>query len=128
MTRNDDGRPRLGREEQAFVERLGTHYAPTPRTPAERVAFDEALSARVERPRRGRLLVATAAAAAAAALFWFVAVPSSGPPGNGAAGAVAARWETELFLSSDLSAAAARDEGAMLPEEYQAIALAFLDG
>jgi hypothetical protein len=43
-------------------------------------------------------------------------------------GAVAAAWEAELFLSSDVSASADRDESAMLPEEYRVIASVFLGG
>jgi hypothetical protein len=37
-------------------------------------------------------------------------------------------WEDELFLSSDLSAREDRNESEALPEDYLAIASAFLDG
>jgi hypothetical protein len=52
MTHPDGERPVLSGEEQQFVDKLGAHYASAPRSAAERVAFDEALWARVERPRR----------------------------------------------------------------------------
>ena len=131
MTYPDGERPVLGGEEKQFVEKLGAHYTPAPMTAAKRVAFDEALWARVERPGRRGFLIATAVVATAAALFWLLVVPSLGPTGRQGVdvnAAVAAAWEAELFLSSDVSASADRDESEMLPEEYQVIASVFLGG
>jgi hypothetical protein len=78
------------------------------------------------------VLIPVAGAAAAAALAWVVLSYPVGPirlPGGEAPGAVvASSWEDELFLSSDLSPAEDRDDSAALPEDYLAIAGAFLDG
>ena len=132
MTSPRDERPVLEGAEKEFVERLAREYAPPPMTAAERVAFDEAVRARLERPERRLLLVPAIGAAAAAALLCFVLFDSSGPirlPGEEERGAVVASpWEDELFLSSDLSASEDRDESEALPEDYLAIASAFLDG
>jgi hypothetical protein len=131
MTHPNGERPVLGGDEKEFVEQLGARFTPAPMTAAERVVFDEALWSRVERPRRRGFAIATAAVAAAAALFWLLVVPSLSPPGRqrvDSNAAVAAAWEAELFLSSDVSASADRDESAMLPEEYQVIASVFLGG
>ena len=75
-------------------------------TAGSRAALDEALRARLERPRRRPVLVPAIGAAAAAALvslLWLVLFGSSGPvrlPGEDERGAVIARsWEDELFLS-----------------------------
>ena len=107
-------------------------YAPEPMTAAERAAFDEGLRARVGRRRRVPLLIPAIATAAAAVLLWFAVFDSPGPirlPGEEKPRPmVAGTWEDELFLSSDLSVSADRDESEALPEEYLAIASVFLDG
>jgi hypothetical protein len=132
MTAPRDERPPLDGADKEFVERLASSYAPTPMTGAGRAAFDDAVRARLERPRRRPVLIPAVGAAAAAALAWVVLSYSIGPtrlPGGEDAGAVAASfWEDELFLSSDLSASEDREESATLPEDYLAIASAFLDG
>jgi hypothetical protein len=127
MTAPRDERPPLDGADKEFVERLASSYAPTPMTGARRAAFDDAV-----RPRRRPVLIPAIGAAAAAALAWVVLSPSIGPmrlPGGEDSGPVAASfWEDELFLSSDLSASEDREESATLPEDYLAIAGAFLDG
>ena len=146
MSPSHDDRPRLEPKEERFVERLAGSYAPPPQTPAERVAFDQALAARLQRPPAlpglaGRRWLSPAfAVAAAAGLAWLVIwqsnplqSPLEGSPQAEEAGptlAVAGDagdvWEEELFLSDDLSSAEARDLGAGLPEDYAAIQLVFL--
>jgi hypothetical protein len=132
MTAPRDERPSLDGADKEFVERLASNYAPAPMTAARRAAFDEAIRARLERPRRRPVLIQAIGAAAAAALAWVVLSHSIGPmrlPGGEESGAVvASSWEDELFLSSDLSASEDRDESATLPEDYLAIAGAFLGG
>jgi len=134
MTDSRDDRAPLEGAEGEFVERLASSYAPAPMTAARRAAFDEAIRARLERSRRLPVLIPAvgAAAAAALALVWLVLSYSMGPiglPWEGESEAVvASSWEDELFLSSDLSAAEDGDESATLPEDYLAIAGAFLDG
>lgn len=132
MTDPHDDRAPLDEVEREFVERLASSYAPAPMNAASRAAFDAALQARLERPRRLPLLIPTVGAAAAAALAWVVFSFSIGsirlPWEEGSGAVVAGSWEDELFLSSDLSAAEDRDESATLPEDYLAIAGAFLDG
>src|SRR5574341_1603805 len=69
MTRPCDERPQLDRVEegpsgpaptqsrQQFVARLAAHYVPPPMPPARRVAWEQALWARLQRPRRRMWLV-----------------------------------------------------------------------
>jgi hypothetical protein len=132
MTSSHHKRPPLDAEAKEFVNRLAGDYAPPPMTAAERVEFDEALRARLERPERRPLLIPAIGAAAAAALVWLAFSHSIGPthPGGDekSGAAIASSWEYELFLSSDLSASADRDESEVLPDDYLAIASAFLDG
>jgi hypothetical protein len=130
MNSPPDERPLLDPTESEFVERVAEHFTPGPMNAAQRVAFDEALSARLQRSPRRWLLVP--ALGVAAALAWFVMTLPFGPDrleGEEGPGAALARsWETELFLSSDLSASEDLDDGDALPSEYQAIASAFFDG
>ena len=119
-------RAQLNPEERAFVDGLATHYAPPPWSSAQRARFDEALQARLERPRRRGVLLPALAGAAVAALIWIHF--SSGPEVDPARPLVASAWESELFLSSDLSPLDDRDEGEALPDDYLAIASLFLDG
>jgi hypothetical protein len=131
MTTPRDERPPLDGAEEEFVDRLAEVYAPAPMTAAERAAFDGAIRARLERPVRRPVLIPVLGAAAAAALVWFVLTQPIGPigsPGEESGAAVAGSWEDELFLSSDLSASEDRDESESLPEDYLAIASAFVDG
>jgi hypothetical protein len=132
MSSPRDERPALDGAEQEFVERLADAYAPAPLTAADRAAFDDAIRARLERPWHRPLLLPAIGAAAAAVLVWWAFSLAIGPtpvPGEeGSAAVMAASWEDELFLSSDLSASADREEGGTLPDDYLAIASVFLDG
>ena len=130
MKSSGDERPPLESADREFVDRLAENFAPRPMSAAERVGFDEALTARLRQPPRRWLLVP--ALGAAAALMWlastlpFGADLLEGEEGSGAA--LVQSWESELFLSSDLSASEDLDESDALPDEYLAIASAFLDG
>jgi hypothetical protein len=121
-----DERPRIDQEDKAFADRLAAHYAPPPWTSAERVGFDEALRARIERPQRRGFAVPALAAVAVAALVWVsFSIRPAGDEPNSVAPSV---WESELFLSSDVSPLDDRDDGEGLPDDYLAIASLFLDG
>lgn len=120
MTHRDP--PTLERREREFVAWLGRHYGAPAETPARRAAFGDALRARLAGPRPGRRLAPALAAAALAGLVW-LALPDASRRGAGEPRA----WEYELLLSSDLSPAADREESRFLPDEYQAIAVVFLD-
>jgi len=65
----------LSPKEKAFVDRLATHYAPTPTTPAQRITFARALEERIARRARVSFLrpVAVVATACAALLMWLAA-------------------------------------------------------
>jgi hypothetical protein len=132
MTAVRDERAPLEGAEREFLDRLAEAYTPEPMSAAEGAAFDAAVRARLERPRHRPLLVPAIGAAAAAGLLWFVVSQSTGPtplPAEEEFAAVASgSWEDELFLSSDLGTSEGRDENESLPEEYLAIASAFLDG
>jgi len=120
-----DERPRVDSDDLAFSDRLAAHYAPPPWTPAARAGFDEALRARIERrPRRAWLVPALAGVAAALVVGIGLSLRPAREP---AVPVVAGVWESELFLSSDVSPLDDDDtEG--LPDDYQAIASLFLDG
>lgn len=135
--------PRLDSEEKEFVERLATHYAPTPMTPAERIAFDEALDTRLRRRQRTRVFVpALAAVAVAGVLFWLAFARSIDPiapqerarPGVVVADPAAAdaqeeetRWAYDLFYPSELADADDIEDDVILPDEYLAIDAVLLD-
>ena len=121
-----DERPRIDREDRDFADQLAAHYAPPPWTSAKRVGFDEALRARVERPQRRGFAVPALAAVAVAALVWVSFTLR--PAGDVSAPEVASVWESELFLSSDVSPLDDRDDSEDLPDDYLAIASLFLDG
>lgn len=125
MTRDDD-RVQIDRDEAEFANRLAFHYQPRPWTPAERGQFDADLRARIERPRRRGMPIPALAALAVALLAWigFGLLPAR----NGSSPDVASVWESELFLSSDVSPLDDRDDSEALPDEYLAIASLFLDG
>jgi hypothetical protein len=121
-----DERPRIDPKEKRFADQLAAHYAPPPWTSAERASFDATLRARIERPQRRGLLVPALATAAAAALVW-VSI-SLGPAHDESNPVVASAWESELFLSSDVSPLDDRDDSEALPDDYLAIASLFMDG
>jgi hypothetical protein len=120
-----DERPNIDQEDKVFADRLADHYAPPPWTSAKRVGFDEALRARIERPQRREFTVPVLATVAVAALVWvsFLLLPAGDDNP-----VVASVWESELFLSSDVSPLDDRDDSEALPEDYLAIASLFLDG
>jgi hypothetical protein len=130
--------PRLDASDARFAEKLRKLYAPESRTAEQRVAFARELEERLEHAgRRGGLLPLLAGAGIAAAAAWLLLSPApvSVPqqPGRSLVADTAARQELEwqLFypdrvLEGSLEAASdSRDTG--LPDEYVAIAGAFLD-
>ena len=121
-----DERPRVDQEGKVFADRLAAHYAPPPWTSAKRVGFDEALRARIERPQRRGFAVPALATVAVAALVWVSF--SIRPAGNESNLVAPSVWESELFLSSDVSPLDDRDDSEGLPDDYLAIASLFLDG
>jgi len=146
--KHDDERPNSGQNDKDFADRLAAHYEPPPWTSAKRAGFDDALRARIERPERRGFAVPALATAVAAALVW-VGVslrPAADElnPGAASAGsesnpvfasaggelnpAASSVWESELFLSSDVSPLDDRDDREGLPEDYLAIASLFMDG
>jgi hypothetical protein len=124
--KHHDERPHLDQEDKVFADRLAAHYAPPPSTSAKRAGFDEALRARIERSQRRGLLVPALAAVAAAALVWVSF--SLRPAGDESNPVLASVWDSELFLSSDVSPLDDRDDSEALPDDYLAIASLFLDG
>jgi hypothetical protein len=124
--KHNDERPRVNQEDRDFADRLVAHYAPPPWTSAKRVGFDEALRARIERPQRRGILAPALATVAVAALVWVSF--SLRPAGDESNPVAASVWESELFLSSDVSPLDDRDDSEGLPEDYLAIASLFLDG
>lgn len=135
MTRPRDERPQLDGAEEQFVRFLATHYAPQPLTPARRVAWDEALWARLRRPPRRTRLVPTLAMAAMAVLITYISWSGlfTLPSHEGGAGvslpatSSAGPWEEELFYTRELTGTIEREDGAILPDDYLSIARMFLD-
>ena len=74
--RENDG---LHHQDAKFIHRLATHYTPPPMTPAQRNAFDRALTERLaERSHRTFLRpVAIGVSFCAAALLWFTLLPQN---------------------------------------------------
>lgn len=117
--------------EQGFVDQIAAHYAPRPWSSEQRARFDAALRARIERAAQRRpalrgWLVPALAAVAAAALVWFRF--STAPEQDEPDPLAASGWESELFLSSDVSTFEDLDDSEALPDDYVAIASLFLDG
>jgi hypothetical protein len=132
--------------ERRFAERLAEHYRPEPLGAVERARFDAALRERIARRRRARVFAPALAGAAGALALAFWVWPTAAPePGSGrgavaslpaaaaapqaearaaAAGDDAGGWEADVLLAAD---APPGDED-YLPDEYVAIAAAFLDG
>jgi hypothetical protein len=121
-----DERPRVDPNEKRFADQLAAHYAPPPWTSAERASFDAVLRARIEQPQRRGLRVPVLATVAAVALVWagFSLRPARDEPNP----VIASAWESELFLSSDVSPLDDRDDSEALPDDYLAIASLFMDG
>lgn len=138
MSSTKEDRTDLTREEAEFVGCLAANFAPAPMSPSRRVAFDEALRARLGRRGRRAVLVpafATVAIVAVVALLIFsgrfepVAMDGGVEPGAVVAEAsAAAQWEVELLYLRELTPPEERDDSELLPDDYLAIASVFLSG
>jgi hypothetical protein len=134
MTPPRDERPQLDGAEEQFVRFLASRYAPPPLTPAGRVAWDEALWARLRKqPRRTRLVPALAMAAMALLLTYVswsgLFTPLShngGAEVNVPTMSSADRWDYELFDARALTSTIEGEDGAILPDDYLVIARVFL--
>lgn len=136
-------RTALDRDDARLVARLRDAFAPEPLSPARRAAFDAGLQERLERRRRRTVLWpalgATLATAAVAALLVVRGAPELDPtpiavapapaPAPSAAPAsapnVVGRAAALLYADAEVDDRDADDDG--LPDEYAAIAGAFLD-
>jgi hypothetical protein len=136
MTRPCDERPPLDRTEEQFVARLAAHYTPTPMSPARRHAWEEALWARLQRPRRRMWLAPALTAIGVAVVVGWLTLPRLFMPMPGGGGephisAVErpslAQSEYELIYPHALTDASERDDSAILPDDYRMIAEVFLD-
>ena len=134
MTRRRDELPQPDAEAAQFIARLVAHYTPTPLTPTRRVVLDEALWARLQRPRRTKLMPALATVAVGLVVAWlslpglFTPVPRRGEPRVSVVetpGSV--QWVYELIYPRELTGVVERDDRAMLPDDYLVIARVFLD-
>jgi hypothetical protein len=115
--------------DEEFGKRLARGFAPEPLTPSQRVAFDEALRARLEKKRRPRILVPALAAAALVALLIYARGFETAPTNGGTQTAAAsAEWEYELLYPSELTGDTESDDSELLPDDYLAIASVFLSG
>jgi hypothetical protein len=135
MTRRRDEQPQRHSETEQFIARLVAHYTPTPLTPARRVVLDTALWARLQRPRRAKLVptLATVTVGIVVACLslpgLFTPVPREGErrvsvietPGS-------SQWEYELIYPHEFIGAAEHDDSPILPDDYRVIAQMFLDG
>jgi len=131
MSSSNDERRTLSRDDSRFVKSLAEGYAPEPMTPAQQVAFDEALRERIEgRSSRWRPMAALsipAVAAAALAALWLVSGDARlGSAPSRAPTITAEAWEAALLSPDDVVDADASEGDEMLPDEYLAIASAFL--
>ena len=136
MTRPWDEEPQLDRAEEQFRARLAAHYTPPPMLPSRRVAWEEALWARLHRrPRRVRLVPALTTVGVAVIVAWltwprlFIPLPAGeGEPHSSAVEALSlGQWAYELIYPHELTGARERDESAILPDDYRMIAQVFLD-
>ncbi len=109
--------------EREFVERFGDHYVPTPRTASARVAFNDALRARMSRRRIQLWQPLAAAACAAAFALWFVLpgwlATSETPP------EVAGQASGEVLLALALDEEEMAQADDLLPEDYATLASIF---
>lgn len=133
--RHTDRDPGLDRH---FAERVSEHFQPEPLAPSERARFDAELRERIHGRRRAPIWApALVGTAAALALLWWASPIAEPIPQSERASEVAAssqvdsaseipsNWEAEVLL---VGADAVVLEEAYLPDDYEAIALAFLDG
>ena len=134
MTRPHEEQPQLSRDDQQFIARCATHYGPTPMSLAQRMAFDEALWRRLQRPAPKRWLAPACATLGLLVVVWLTLThwfPTRSPDGNMPGTIIEAMhrtapWEYELLYSPRLAENAAPDDNPMLPDDYKAIAQVFL--
>jgi len=124
MSPRDPERPELEPGDERLLVRLRDEYAPEPRTPAQRAAFEAALRARLERrPARIWIPVALSAGAAAALLALVLAGPARERAGGDTASAADDGLTTELLLADGGSYGENEDaQSDALPPQYAAIA------
>lgn len=114
-----------------FAERLGEHYRPQPLSRAQRARFDAALRERIERRRvRPVWIPALTVAAATFSLAWWL-WPAAPPtdleaPFAPVVALAPSDWEVDVLLA-DADATLVSNED-YLPDEYVALAVAFIDG
>jgi hypothetical protein len=122
--KNEDDKS-LRDQDEHFVHTLKEAYTPKPLSPAHRAALWQGVQERLE--RRGVLRFALPAMATALAgalaisLFFAFSEPPTPQPGRSHA------WEEELFFSADPSERDVDSESVFLPDDYEAIAVYFLD-
>jgi hypothetical protein len=135
MTLPRGEQPPLDGAEEQFVRRLTAHYTPQPLTPARRVAWEEALWARLQRqPRRTRRAPSLATAAMAVLIAYISWSGLFTPPAHDGRSGVSVPatsspepWEYELLYARELTGTTEREDGALLPDDYLVIARMFLD-
>jgi hypothetical protein len=134
MTKQRDEQPQRDSDTEQFIARLAAHYTPTPLTPSRRVVLDEALWARLQRPRRTRLVPALATVTAGILVAWltlpglFTPAPRGGDPRGSVVEAPRnVQWASELIYPRELTGATERDDSPLLPDEYRVIAQVFMD-
>lgn len=137
--------------DRRFAERLAAHYRPQPLDPAARTRFDATLRERLERrPGLPAWLPVLASAAAALVLFWWAwpaATPTNDAPESlprvavqvqaptapatqtpdAAASPALQDWSADVLLA-DATDTGTPSEESYLPDEYVALAVAFIDG
>lgn len=137
MTRPHDERLPLHTEEERFIARFADAYRPAPMTSAQRTRFDAQIHHRLHTSTRKRQLVPVFATLALVSVViwltitgWLPLLPQEGK--KAATVVVQARrsttWEYDLLFPLESPEAIERDDEAVLPDDYLAIAQAFLDG
>jgi hypothetical protein len=120
--------------DRRFAEHLAEHYRPEPLDRTQRARFDAALRERIERRRRGPVWIPALTGAAAALILAWSIWPAATPPTDSevdvgpvaSEGMAASDWEIDVLLGDPDETLAA--EEAYLPDEYVALAVAFIDG
>jgi hypothetical protein len=142
MPADERERKLLSPEEKAFIDHMAIYYAPLPMTPAQRVAFDRALEARLVRQARVYFPrpVAVLATACAALVLWLAApyLPLHSPDGMKQLGAPAVSREGTTPPTDEATLLAyayysdefygeesEKEQESFLPDEYEALAVAF---
>jgi hypothetical protein len=134
MKYDRDERDALTPEDARFVERIRSHYAPPPLSPAQRTAFDARLSERLEGRRWRSPLLTTATTLAFALLTVWTVLPWLTRPRDVALlpRPVATRSESEAAFEQalfygDLTRVKTETRSKELPPDYAAIESAFFD-